>query len=163
MSQASLYYHAPDGKGELWARVIDRALERHRERLVAAAREDEGDLRAQLVAMARWLVSQPAMNVVALASSDVPASPQPEARDTFEKIYANVMGPVRDVFAAAAERGETAGVPPDLLAGVFVSSMNGLVPAEHAGMLPFPVAELAEMVVDVVLDGARSASQAPTG
>ena len=153
---ASLYYHAPGGKEELWRRVIERALGRHHAGLTEAATRAGPDLRAQLVAMALWLVSQPAMNVVALASSDLPASPQPQARDTFEQIYANVMTPVRDVFQAAADRGEIGDRPPDLLTGMFVSSMNALPTADHAGMLPIPTAILAEMVVDVILDGSRA-------
>ena len=37
MRPASLYHHAPGGKGELWERVLDRALERHRTALNEAA------------------------------------------------------------------------------------------------------------------------------
>lgn len=156
IKQASLYYHAPGGKGEMWKRVIDRAFERHRAGLVQAATEAGDGLRPQLIAMARWLVSQPAMNVVMLASSDVPSASQPEANETLGKIYENVMAPVRDVFREAATAGEIAQWPPDFLAGMFIATVNGLVHATHAGMLPVAPTLLAEMSVDVMLTGAQS-------
>ena len=37
MKPASLYYHAPGGKEELWNRVIDRAMKRHKAALTRAA------------------------------------------------------------------------------------------------------------------------------
>ena len=152
----SLYHHAPGGKAELWGRVVDRALRRHEAGLRAAAGGADG-LRAQLAAMAGWLLSQPPVNVVAVATSEMGTADVADARDLSERVYRALMVPVADVFREAAGRGELRDGPTaDLLAGLFVAAVGGLAPAERAGSLPAPAAALAEQVVGVVLDGARA-------
>lgn len=153
---ASLYYHAPGGKRELWERVLQRALDRHRAGLRQAADASGADLRAQLVAMAGWLVSQPPVNVVAVATSRMSATVDGEAPSTAERLYESLMTPVADAFVAAQRRGDIAPAPSaDLLAGVFVSAMNGLLPAAAAGALPRPAEDLAAEIVDILIDGVR--------
>lgn len=152
---ASLYHHAPGGKKELWQRVMDRSFDRHHANLRTAAEQAGDDLRGQLVAMADWLLSQPPMNVVALAASDVLTASQPDAHDVSERIYEGIMVPVRDAFQSARDRGEIGDASADLLAGMFVASVNGLVPSEHAGSLPHSAQVLATAAIDVLLDGAR--------
>ena len=156
MKPASLYYHAPGGKAELWRRVVVRALDRHRDGLRAAASEAGPDLRQQLYAMAAWLLAQPPVNVVALASSSLGAASEEDARDTAERMYEGLMVPVAEAFGAAQERGDVRDHPhPDLLSGVFVTAINGLLPVARAGSLPKPKEELAREIVDVLLDGLR--------
>lgn len=151
----SLYHHAPGGKAELWDRVVDRALARHERGLRAAAADAGPDLRRQLGAMADWLLSQPPVNVVAVAQSRMAESPE-EAHSTTERMYRALMVPVADVFREAATRGEIRDEPaPDLLAGVFVTAINGLPPTARAGSLPRPAGEIGRGIVDVLLDGVR--------
>ncbi len=146
---ASLYHHAPGGKRHLWERVVGRALARHREGLRAAAAGAGPDLRGQLVAMAVWLLSQPALNAVTLAASD-PAEPGALS----ERLYDALMVPVGDALRDAQARGEARGdVSPDLFAGVFVSAVAGLGPADRAGSLPRPATDLARDIVALLLTG----------
>ena len=150
----SLYHHAPGGKAELWRRVVGRALDRHEAGLRAAAQAAGPDLRAQLGAMADWLLSQPPVNVVALASAQMGTGDPAEARETAEQMYRALMVPVAQAFREAAGRGEVRPEPaPDLLAGVFVTAINGLLPAARAGSLPKPAGALGREVVAVLLDG----------
>ena len=152
----SLYHHAPGGKAELWGRVVGRALRRHEAGLRAAAEGAGPDLRRQLEAMSDWLLSQPPVNVVAVAQSHAGTAPEADARATSERLYAALMVPVADAFREAAARGEVGPEPgPDLLAGVFVTAMNGLPPAARAGSLPKPAEELGREIVGVLLDGVR--------
>ncbi|MEM1115146.1 MAG: TetR/AcrR family transcriptional regulator [Bacteroidota bacterium] len=154
---ASLYYHAPGGKAELWQRVVDRAFDRHEAGLRDAAEAAGPDLRAQLEAMAAWLLSQPPVNVVAVAASEMTKADEGEAHATAERMYAAMMVPVADALRAAATRGEVErDLAPDLIAGVFVAAVNGLAPAERAGSLPRPAADLGRDVVRLLLDGAAS-------
>ena len=151
----SLYHHAPGGKAELWGRVVDRALARHEAGLRAAA-ADAPDLRGRLVAMAGWILSQPPVNVVAVAASEMGTAEVADAHAIGERIYGALMVPVAEVFRAAAGRGEIRDEPaPDLLAGLFVAGVNGLLPADRAGSLPAPAVALGEQIVDVILKGAR--------
>ena len=69
-------------------------------------------------------------------------------------MYRALMVPVAEAFRAAAGRGEVRPEPaPDLLAGVFVTAINGLLPAARAGSLPKPAEALGREVVGVLLDG----------
>ena len=142
---ASLYHHAPGGKRQLWDRVVGRALARHRDGLRAAAQTDT-DLRAQLVAMALWQLSQPAVHVVAVAAREPGMA---------EALYDALMQPVADALRRAQARGEARpDRAPDLFAGVFASAVAGLHAAERDGVLPAPVHVLAEAVASLLVDGA---------
>ena len=154
MRPASLYHHAPGGKAELWERVLDRALERHRVALTDAA-EAGGPLRETLGAMARWLLSQPAVNVASVAVGDVRAGAPEAARALSERLYGALMVPVAEAFRRAEASGEIGGAAPDLLAGMFVAAIQDLVPAAHAGTLPRPPEALADAIIGVMLDGVR--------
>lgn len=153
---ASLYHHAPGGKRELWDRVVARAFDRHRDGLHTAAGSAEPTLRAQLEAMAAWLLDQPPVNVAALSASDIGAAPEDEAHRTAERVYEAIMVPVAEVYRDAQSRGEAQEHPhPDLFSGVFVAAVNGLAATERAGSLPRPKEELAAEVVALLLDGVR--------
>ena len=151
---ASLYYHAPGGKKELWDRVVQRALARHRRELASALDATRGDLEAQLRAAAAWLLSQPPVNVVAVATAQIGTAPEDEAHAVSEQVYESLMRPISTAFADAQAQGAIReGPAPDLLAGVFVAAINGLAPAGRAGSLPAPPQALAEEIVDVILNG----------
>ena len=155
---ASLYHHAPGGKAELWRRVVDRAFERHHSGMRAAL--DCDALREGLLAAAAWLLSQPPIRVTALASE--PSAPDGGAGAAGERAYAALMVPVADAVRAAQARGEVRDIAPDLFAGVFVASINGLGPAAEADSLPRPAGTLATEVVDLLLQGARAEPEQPT-
>ena len=151
---ASLYHHAPGGKRELWDRVVARAFDRHRDGLRDASDAAGPSLRSRLEAMAAWLLSQPPVNVAALATSDIGTAPENEAHVVAERVYDALMTPVADAFRSAQESGEVNAHPhPDLFAGVFVTAVGGLVPTERAGSLPRPKEELSVEIVALLLDG----------
>lgn len=98
MKPASLYYHAPGGKEELWNRVIDRALQRHHHHLTQAAAQADQDIRSQLRAMGDWLISQPPVNVVSIASASISNNSEPIVQIT-ERIYDGLMAPIATVLS----------------------------------------------------------------
>ena len=69
--QASLYHHVPGGKEALYVEVTERNLRRHHQGLELALAQ-AGGMRAQLRAAARWLLSQPPMNLSRMVRSDSP-------------------------------------------------------------------------------------------
>lgn len=154
MKPASLYHHAPGGKRELWHRVVDRALERHRRGLQRAATDGEGDLRRQLGAMIRYLLEQPPVNVVHLASASAPPAAETGVEPLAERLYRTMMLPIREVYGEAQAQGRVSDrFPVDLFAGVFLSAANGLVAAHHAGSLPADGATMAAEVTELLLRG----------
>ena len=59
MRQASLYYHFPEGKEQLFTAVATRTFERHRHGMEAAMAGAPADIRAQLDAVTDWFSSSP--------------------------------------------------------------------------------------------------------
>lgn len=58
IKQASLYYHFPGGKEQLFLTMAERMFERHRQGIVTALAEGEHDWRAQLREVSNWFSSQ---------------------------------------------------------------------------------------------------------
>ncbi len=150
---ASLYYHAPGGKEELWQLVMDRVLKRHRSQLVIAAEKAGPALRGQLEAMAGWLISQPPVNMLTLISTRLHDPDRQASSQLADRLYQAMMEPVVHILKAAVVRGEIRQVEPDLVAGTFLVSINGLLPLAQNGQLPRPAGELARELIGILLDG----------
>ena len=148
--QASLYYHAPGGKEDLFVRVVERALARHQAGLEAAIAEAGTNLRAQLNAAAAWLLSQPAMNFARMVQSDI-ASVEGEARQRLtHQARLALIEPLQGAFLpVVAARGESP-MHAAMLAGAFLSQveMVHVLPVEFGGPgKPAMVAYLIEVMV----------------
>ena len=153
MKPASLYYHAPGGKEELWNRVIERAMKRHKLELTRAAAQAGTDLRSQLRAMADWLISQPPVNIVSLASANVNVAESERFIVIAEQLYEGLMAPVASVIRQAIDRDEIKKVEPDLVAGALVTSINGMLPLAKNSQLPTTLQALTYQLIDIFLDG----------
>jgi AcrR family transcriptional regulator len=162
--QASLYYHAPDGKQDLYVQVVEHSMRRHRlamERAVA----DAGDLRDALTAAADWLLGQPLVDLFRMVRSDMAAA-GPEQADRLRGLaYTALMEPLRDAFDAAIARGEARPVDPLLMAGTFLATIESIDYAVHAEGATRPAREMACEMIDVWLGGlaasGRSADATP--
>ena len=153
MKPASLYYHAPGGKEELWNRVIDRAMKRHKAELTRAAAQAGTDLRSQLRAMGDWLISQPPVNIVSLASANVNIAESEQFTVIAEQLYEGLMAPVASVVRQAIDRNEIKKVEPDLVAGALVTSINGMLPLAKNSQLPTTLQVLVYQLIDIFMDG----------
>ena len=153
MKPASLYYHAPGGKEELWNRVIERAMKRHKVELTRAAAQAGTDLRSQLRAMGDWLISQPPVNIVSLASANVNIAESEQFTVIAEQLYEGLMAPVASVVRQAIDRDEIKKVEPDLVAGALVTSINGMLPLAKNSQLPTTLQALVYQLIDIFMDG----------
>ncbi len=154
MQTASLYHHAPGGKQELFVRVMEASLERHREGLTRALAEPAPDLRARLEAAMRWFLSQPTMNLERMVTSDFPALPSRTAARLQRRVYESLHGPLREALDEAARAGEIREVHTDLVAGAFLSWANAIGFSSKVRGRGAPPAEvLGGMLVDVLLLG----------
>ena len=54
---ASLYYHAPGGKQDLYSQVVERDLRKHQEGLARAIRDSGESLEMKLRAITDWMFS----------------------------------------------------------------------------------------------------------
>lgn len=155
MRQASLYYHAPRGKEQLFVDVASRTFERHREGLQQAIRSAGPDIRRQLLAVAGWLASQPPLNLFAMMHADMPALEYENVELLSLQAYRSLFGPLTEAFQAAQARGEIQDVSPDLLAGSFLGLMESIAYASANQPASPPRQVMAEIVIGMMLDGLR--------
>jgi AcrR family transcriptional regulator len=157
MKQASLYYHFPEGKEQIFVAMAQRLFERHREGLETALAHAGADLRAQLGAVANWFSSQPPVKILGMFHSDIPALSHDHTQLLEWTARDSMYMPLRKAFVAAQERGEIRPTHPDLLAGSFLWLMDGLSYGQTK--LGAPAREvMAEDLISVLMDGLRPRS-----
>lgn len=152
LKQASLYYHFPEGKEQLFVAVALRTFDRHRRGMEAAITGAEADLRSRLAAVAAWFESQPPLNLLGMLHADMPALSSEQQFLLGERAYQSMFTPLRTIFTNAQKAGEARSVHPDLLAGFFLTLMDSLNHAEGRPGAPTRQAMIAE-VVTLMLDG----------
>lgn len=124
--KASLYHHVPGGKEELFAEVSVRAFRRHHEGLTAALTASDGGLEPQLRAASRWFIARAPLRLLATLQNDLPALSPENAQGFGAQLAEGVWKPLREVFTAAAARGEIRGDKPDAYVGAFLTLMDGV-------------------------------------
>lgn len=124
---ASLYYHAPGGKEELFVMVIERALNRHRQGIKDALLAAPENLRQQFHGMVTWFLSQGPLGFLRLMMSDLPGL-APENADRLRKLCdQSLIQPILAVIEAASGRNEIkAPSQPELLASSLLSMVDGI-------------------------------------
>lgn len=130
IKQASLYYHFPAGKEELYVAVVQRAFARHAEGVTAAIRA-QTSLPEQLHAVIAWFATQPSMCLMGMVHADLPALHDEQMANVTRAAYLGVFQPLAAAFAQARARGEIADeFNPNLLAGAFLALLDGLAIGE---------------------------------
>ena len=151
--QASLYYHTPGGKEELFVTVTERNLARHQAGLESAIDHAGPHLREQLQAAGRWLLSQPPIDWTRMMRSDMPAIGEAHAQRLTQAADAAVMRPIARCFEAARARHEARSNTPYVLAGMFVASIGAIHDVKQYAAQSYEA--LADEIIDVLLDGVR--------
>lgn len=149
---ASLYYHFPHGKEELYVEVTARRMQRYRAGLEQAIREAGADWHAQLRAAAIWLLTQPKMSFGRMLQSDMPAISEEAAERLRIIIFESLLQPLNIVFYDALAANPEKRKRSTTLAGMFLSLIEGidnLPPNYVAGSKH----ELIDEVLDVFING----------
>jgi AcrR family transcriptional regulator len=153
--QASLYYHVPQGKEQLFVEVTQRSFEQHRQGLQSALDQAGSSLESRLLAAAHWFTSQPAMNLLGMMHADMPALSDANHQQLNRLAAESLFHPLTQTFAAAIQRGEIRPMQPDLLAGAFLALMDGIAySSNHQPGTP-PRGVMAEGIISILLDGLR--------
>lgn len=153
MRHASLYYHVPGGKEQLFIEVMERNLRRHRDGLVRAVEGVPGDLRAQMRAVARWLASQPPLDLARMLHADMPAIPEAEAERLMWLAFTSLSAPI---VSAVREAGAAVNIPDAEFAAMSLVALAQSVHAIPERFLTEPREAVAERAVDMLLDGWRA-------
>ncbi|HEY9055245.1 MAG TPA: TetR/AcrR family transcriptional regulator [Rectinemataceae bacterium] len=152
LSHASIYYHFPGGKEELFTAVTRRSIERHGEALKAILDDSRGDIRGQLAGAAHWLLSQEPLDLIRMEESDMPAIDQDAAKDLSGMLYGKILLRIQDALQEADENGEIHCPHPGLAGNALV----GMIESFHA-VPPYAIRgsklEMALEMIDVVLKG----------
>jgi AcrR family transcriptional regulator len=151
--QASLYYHFPQGKEELYVAVAKRAFARHYDG-VSAALAKHATLEEQLRGIAGWFASQPHMCLMGMIHADLPALQPNHTLSVENAAYQGVFQPLAAAFIAAEKRGEIVPHNPYLLAGSFLALLDGLTVAQDIPGTP-PRQVVADQMIDLMLNGIR--------
>lgn len=155
MRQASLYYHVPQGKEQLFVEVAQRIFAQHCQALQSALGQAGADLESRLRAAAHWFNSQPAMNLLGMMHADVPALSNANHQQLNRLAAESLFEPLTQTFAAAIQQGEIRPMQPDLLAGAFLALMDGIAySSDHQPNTP-PRGVMAEAIISTLLDGLR--------
>lgn len=152
---ASLYHHAPGGKEELFIEVTARTLQRHRCGLEAALTVASPGIRAQLYAVADWLLAQAPMDLIRMVHADMPAIDAAQAQRLSMMALDALIRPVEQALCRAAQRGEIAERDLGVVAGGLVGMIESLhaVPDAALARDGRTRSELAYRLIDVMLDG----------
>jgi AcrR family transcriptional regulator len=152
LRQASLYYHFPEGKEQLFQAVAERAFLRHQAGIECAILAQGVDLRRQLLALIEWFDSQPEINLTAMVHTDMPAL-HPERMQALEQAaHRALFQPILTMFAQAIQRRDIRPVNPGMLAGMMLSIISGLRYGSRQIEATARPAMIEEMV-DVLLNG----------
>jgi TetR/AcrR family transcriptional regulator, cholesterol catabolism regulator len=151
LTHSALYYHFPGGKEELFAEVMERNIRRHGAGL-AKAMEGAPDLRGKLRAAAGWLLSQPPMDLIRMAETDLKALKPEAARRLMDLLYELILLRLQSVLEEARASGEVGDCKPGLLAGGIVGLVDSLfsVPVNIVGRDRY---SMACDLLDVILKG----------
>jgi AcrR family transcriptional regulator len=150
--QASLYYHVPGGKEELFIAVCERSFLRHKTGLADACRGGR-TFRDQLHGASRWLLSQPPLNLGRMEDSDMPEISPAASKRLMQAFNDAIFRPLRDSIRAATVRGEIRAVDPSTLAIMFLTLMDAV---RHApAHTTRPPTQIADEMLGVIFDGLR--------
>jgi TetR/AcrR family transcriptional regulator, cholesterol catabolism regulator len=154
IKQASLYYHFPAGKEQLFMAMAERLFERHSEGLEDALEMSGDDLRSQMRGVATWFGSQRPVKILGMMHADMPALSAENTLRLADLAREGIYMPLRRIFVAAIERGEIRPMHPDMLAGSFLWLMDGISYGQTRMGAP-PRDIMVDELISLLLDGLR--------
>lgn len=158
MRQASLYYHVPEGKEQLYVEAATRNLRRHQVGIGEAISATEGqELETRLWAVAHWFMNNAPLRLLSMLETDMAALSAEHADQLTRQAYRALFAPIAGLFAEAQQRGEIRAIAPAQLAGYFLSLMDGISYSSTSGITPTAMNVLIKDAIDILLVGLQQA------
>lgn len=151
IKHASLYYYAPEGKKQLFIEVMERNFQRHKQGLTDAIAHADGGLRQEMYAVARWLVSQPPIDMSRMVESDMSEISQSQAERLMALAYDAMRIPLVAALKQARANGEIKMSNDDLAAMALISLIQSVhtIPSQYVGNWRETIGlELVDMLMD---------------
>ncbi len=153
IKQASLYYHAPGGKQDLFEQVIRFAMIRHAGGIESALNRAPSNARDQLESIIEWLASQPPLPLMRLLSADIPHLEHKSVDQLTELAQRAIVAPIRNVFERAIDRGEIRGDDPGLMSRAFLSLLGGATEPLGVEQTPEQRRSTSNQLLDMMFQG----------
>ncbi len=152
MKQASLYYHFPLGKEDLYVEVMLRHLEHRRSVLERLISQSEPSLRGCLLEVGVWLIQQLPLHAGRMFVSDLPELSSDNAAQIEASIYRCVFAPIEGIFIQHRHQLKDR-FQDDLgfIGGTFLCSLEALYTVKQFGSKTDE--ELVSYLVDLLLEG----------
>ncbi len=151
--QASLYYHFPGGKEELYVSVTERGLQAHREGLEQTIAAAGNSLEAGLRAVLQWLATHPPIDMARMLLADFPAISEDHRKRLTELALDCLVRPIENLLTAARERGEGREVDQRLASLVILSITEAL--HANARLSGKDAQEFVDQALPLLLSGLR--------
>jgi AcrR family transcriptional regulator len=156
MRQASLYYHVPQGKEQLYVEVAMRNLRRHQDGISKAIASCENRrIDMQLEALTDWFMKNLPLRLLSMLETDVTALSNKSARYLTEQVHLALFAPVAGLFTEAQNRGEIRVIDPKQLAGFFLLLMDGISYNHASGAAHTTIDGSIRDALDIFLNGLR--------
>jgi AcrR family transcriptional regulator len=155
MKQASLYYHFPGGKKDLFVAAMRHNMALHQAGIEKAVHDAGSDWIAQLRAVAGWLLAQPPLDLMRMVSADLPALGDPPLEEELSQLsFSVLLIPVVQILERAAAEGQIDTEDCVLVGGSFVAMINALhlVKATWSSRSK---QEMAAILTNVMVNGLR--------
>jgi AcrR family transcriptional regulator len=153
IKQASLYYHFPLGKEDLYVEVMLRHLEYRLTKLEGLIAGAEATLPDCLLAVGRWLIQQPPLNSERMIMSDLPELSPDKALQLSEAMGRCAFAPIQALFIAYKHQlKDRFHRSLDLLAGTFLATLESLYTHRQNGTTTDE--ELVSDLIELLLGGA---------
>jgi len=155
IKQASLYYHFPLGKEELYVEVMLRHLEHRRITLEQLISQAEPTLRGCLLKVGTWLIQQQPLHAGRMFVSDLPELSSDKAAQLEASIYRCAFAPLEGIFARYRQHLKPQ-FQADLgfVSGTFLCSLESLYSFKQYGSKTDE--ELVSDLIDLLLEGSIS-------
>ncbi len=149
--QASLYYHFPGGKEELYVTVTERGLQAHREGLEQAIAGAGASLEAGLRAVLQWLARHPPVDLARMLLADFPAISEEHRKRLTDLALDCLVRPIENLLQAAQQRGEGRPVDTRFAALAILSTAEAM--HANARLSGKEASDLVETALPVLLQG----------
>jgi AcrR family transcriptional regulator len=154
IKQASLYYHFPLGKEDLYVEVMLRHLEHRLTVLEGLIARSEPALSSCLLEVGRWLIQQQPLNSERMIVSDLPELSPDKAAQLAEAMNRCAFAPIQALFIEYRHQLKNRFHSNlDLLAGTFLATLESLYTHRQYGSKTDE--ELVSDLIELLLGGAR--------
>lgn len=120
---ASLYYHFPGGKEEIYLEVLRSRLEKYKAQLEEMNR-NSSNIEDFLRAFAYWFIAQPTMNMQLIAQMDMPHLSEKGKMVASGLVTSSIFAPLRAKIEQSKE--DIRNFDPLRLVGIYLALLNGM-------------------------------------